>query len=180
MRKPVQIATLGDASILDLSKVGLLSSRKVPSAVVTKCYDRTTEMRDKGVCVMGGFRSPLERDVLTLLLQGKQPVIWVLAHKLWTEKSIPKLYLSPLPPGVCWLSRLSPSPWHTILAAPCAEGFGVAEWTGLWAGPPLSDHQAGRATRFLSEVQCWNRTEADSQMKTPCHISPPRCGGLRV
>ena len=49
-----------------------------------KCYDWATEMRDNGVCVMGGFQSPLERDVLTFLLKGKQPVVWVLAHKLWT------------------------------------------------------------------------------------------------
>ena len=83
MSKSTQIVTLGDESILDLAKVGFLSSRKVPPAAVIKCYDWATEMRDRGVCVMGGFQSPLERDVLTLLLQGKQPVIWVLAHKLW-------------------------------------------------------------------------------------------------
>ena len=95
----VKIATLGDASILDRSKVGFLSSRKVPPAAVMKCYDWATEMRDKGVCVMGGFQSPLERDVLTFLLQGKQPVIWVLAHKLWTEKNIPTAYREPIAAG---------------------------------------------------------------------------------
>ena len=95
----VQIATLGDVSILDLPKVGFLSSRKVPPAAVMKCYDWATEMRDKGVCVMGGFQSPLERDVLTLLLQGMQSVVWVLAHKLWTEKSIPKPYREPIAAG---------------------------------------------------------------------------------
>ena len=99
MSKSTQIATLGDESILDLPKVGFLSSRKVPPAAVMKCYDWATEMRDQGVCVMGGFQSPLERDVLTLLLQGKQPVIWVLAHKLWTEKGIPKLYREPIASG---------------------------------------------------------------------------------
>ena len=95
----VKIATLGDASILNLPKVGFLSSRKVPPAAVMKCYDWATEMRDKGVCVMGGFQSPLERDVLTFLLKGKQPVIWVLAHKLWTEKCIPKAYREPIAAG---------------------------------------------------------------------------------
>ena len=93
------VATFGDVSILDLTKVGFLSSRKVPPAAVMKCYDWATEMRDKGVCVMGGFQSPLERDVLTFLLKGKQPVVWVLAHKLWAEKSIPKPYREPLAAG---------------------------------------------------------------------------------
>ena len=78
------MTTLGNPEILKLEKVAFLSSRKVPPAAVMKCYDWATEMRDQGVCVMGGFQSPLERDVLTLLLQGKQPVIWVLARKLWT------------------------------------------------------------------------------------------------
>ena len=99
MSTTAQITTLGDASILDLPKVGFLSSRKVPPAAVMKCYDWATEMRDKGECVMGGFQSPLERDVLTFLLQGKQPVVWVLAHKLWAEKSIPKPYREPIAAG---------------------------------------------------------------------------------
>ena len=93
------IATLGDAAILGLPKVGFLSSRKVPPAAVMKCYDWATEMRDQGACVMGGFQSPLERDVLTFLLQGKQSVVWVLAHKLWSEKSIPKPYREPIAAG---------------------------------------------------------------------------------
>ena len=99
MSKTVQITTLGDESILDLPKVGFLSSRKVPPVAVMKCYDWATEMRDQGVCVMGGFQSPLERDVLTFLLQGKQPVVWVLAHKLWTEKGVPKPYREPIAAG---------------------------------------------------------------------------------
>lgn len=48
--KSTQIATLGDESILDLPKVGFLSSRKVPPAAVMKCYDWATEMRDEGTC----------------------------------------------------------------------------------------------------------------------------------
>ena len=98
-KSTVQILTLGEASILDLPKVGFLSSRKVPPSAVMRCYDWATEMRDKGVCVMGGFQSPLERDVLTFLLQGKQPVVWVLAHKLWAEKSIPKPYRESIAAG---------------------------------------------------------------------------------
>ena len=45
----VKIATLGDASILNLPKVGFLSSRKVPPAAVMKCYDWATEMCEEVV-----------------------------------------------------------------------------------------------------------------------------------
>ena len=93
------MTTLGNPEILKLEKVAFLSSRKVPPAAVMKCYDWATEMRDKGVCVMGGFQSPLERDVLTLLLQGKQPVIWVLARKLWTPRGVPKAYRAAIEEG---------------------------------------------------------------------------------
>ena len=90
---------LGNTTLMTLPKVGFLSSRKVPPAAVMKCYDWATEMRDQGVCVMGGFQSPLERDVLTLLLQGKQPVIWVLARKLWTLRGVPKAYRAAIEEG---------------------------------------------------------------------------------
>ena len=93
------MTTLGNPEILKLEKVAFLSSRKVPPAAVMKCYDWATEMRDQGVCVMGGFQSPLERDVLTLLLQGKQPVIWVLARKLWTLRGVPKAYRAAIEEG---------------------------------------------------------------------------------
>lgn len=90
---------LGNTALMALPKIGFLSSRKVPPSVVMKCYDWATEMRDKGVCVMGGFQSPLERDVLAFLLQGKQPVIWVLARKIWTQKNIPGLYREAISDG---------------------------------------------------------------------------------
>ena len=89
----------GNTTLMALPKVGFLSSRKVPPAAVMKCYDWATEMRDQGVCVMGGFQSPLERDVLTFLLQGKQPVIWVLARKLWTPRGVPKAYRAAIEDG---------------------------------------------------------------------------------
>ena len=82
----------GNTSLLKREKIGFLASRRVPPEAVMRCLDWATRMRDQGVCVMGGFQSPLERDVLMFLLQGKQPVVWVLAHKLWTERSIPKPY----------------------------------------------------------------------------------------
>lgn len=61
LAREVGLSVRGVEKNLDLLKVGFLSSRKVPPAAVMKCYDWATEMRDRGVCVMGGFQSPLER-----------------------------------------------------------------------------------------------------------------------
>ena len=89
----------GNTSLLKREKIGFLASRRVPPEAVMRCLDWATRMRDQGVCVMGGFQSPLERDVLTLLLQGKQPVIWVLARKLWTLRGVPKAYRAAIEEG---------------------------------------------------------------------------------
>ena len=90
---------LGNKALLNCEKIGFLASRRVPPEAVMRCLDWATRMRDQGVCVMGGFQSPLERDVLTLLLQGKQPVIWVLARKLWTLRGVPKAYRAAIEEG---------------------------------------------------------------------------------
>jgi len=39
-------------------------------------------MRDEGKCVISGFQSPIEKDVLLYLLRGRQPLIIVLARGL--------------------------------------------------------------------------------------------------
>lgn len=73
-------SSLGNLDILNLSKTAFLCSRKVPADVVLKCYDWATKMRDTGRCIISGFHSPLEQDVLHFLLKGTQPVIMVLAR----------------------------------------------------------------------------------------------------
>ncbi len=46
--------------------------------MVLKCYDWAIAQREKGVCVVSGFRSKIEKDVLHYLLKGKQPIILAL------------------------------------------------------------------------------------------------------
>jgi len=65
--------------------------------VVLKCYDWAIEQREQGVCVISGFHSQLEKDVLHYLLKGKQPLILALARGL-KEKLEPEL-VKPLEQG---------------------------------------------------------------------------------
>ena len=108
MEEPI-FPMLGSTSLLTLPKTAFLSSRRVAPAAVMRCYDWATEIRDGGRCVMGGFQSALERDVLSILLRGESPIILVLARSLW--KSTPKefqeaiaagrmLVISPVPQSV--------------------------------------------------------------------------------
>lgn len=82
--------TLGNIDLLNLPKTAFLCSRQVPASVVLKCYDWAIEQREKGNCVISGFHSQIEKDVLHYLLKGKQPIILALARGL-KEKLEPEL-----------------------------------------------------------------------------------------
>jgi predicted Rossmann fold nucleotide-binding protein DprA/Smf involved in DNA uptake len=75
-------ASLGNIALLKLPKIAFLCSRKIPASVVLKCYDWAIEQRENGACVISGFHSQIEKDVLYYLLKGKQPIILVLARGL--------------------------------------------------------------------------------------------------
>ena len=76
------IAYLGNTELLKLPKTAFLCSRQVPAGVVLKCYDWAIAQREAGRCIISGFHSQLEKDVMHYLLKGKQPIILVLARGL--------------------------------------------------------------------------------------------------
>ena len=93
----VNAQKLGNAALMALPKVALLSSRRVAPAAVMRCYDWAMGMRGGGrgatalPCVIGGFQSALERDVLKLLLPAGEPsIVMVLARGMW--RSVPTEY----------------------------------------------------------------------------------------
>lgn len=70
------IAHLGDLAILDRQAlVAFFCSTHCPGRLILKTYDLACELRDAGVTVIGGFHTPMERECLTFLLKGAQPVI---------------------------------------------------------------------------------------------------------
>ena len=90
--------SVGNLALLDLPKVAFLSSRRVPPAAVMRAYDWANKMGESGVCVMGGFQSAMERDVLKLLLSyGKSPIVMALARSMW--RTVPKEFRSRIDEG---------------------------------------------------------------------------------
>lgn len=73
---------IGNYEILNLSKTAFLCSRKVPASAVLKCYDWAISQREEGNCVISGFHSQIEKDVLHFLLKGQQLIILALARGL--------------------------------------------------------------------------------------------------
>ena len=78
-----ELEQLGNKDLLQLPKTAFLASNTFSSEVVLKCYDWATEMRRQGRCVISGFSSKLEKDVLHFLLKGEQPIIMVLARQMY-------------------------------------------------------------------------------------------------
>ena len=78
---------LGNRELLKLKKTAFLASSTISSETVLRCYDWATEMRNRGECVVSGFSSKLEQDVLHFLLKGNQPIIVVLARRMYRKLS---------------------------------------------------------------------------------------------
>ena len=99
------VQMIGNAALMGLPKTAFLSSRKVAPQDVMRCYDWATGMRGGGSagrlappCVVGGFQSALERDVLKLLLpEGGPPIVMVLARGMW--RSVPVEYRAAINAG---------------------------------------------------------------------------------
>jgi predicted Rossmann fold nucleotide-binding protein DprA/Smf involved in DNA uptake len=70
--------SIGNKAIFSLHKTAFLCSRKVPADIILKSYDWAIEQRDKGICIISGFHSKIEKDVFHYLIKGEQPIIIVL------------------------------------------------------------------------------------------------------
>jgi predicted Rossmann fold nucleotide-binding protein DprA/Smf involved in DNA uptake len=75
----------GNIELLKLKKTAFLCSRQVPAEAILKCYDWAIAQRDAGNCVISGFQSQIEQDVLHYLLKGKQPIILTVGRGLKNE-----------------------------------------------------------------------------------------------
>ena len=80
----VEVMTLreGAATLPRTGVLGFICSIQCPGSLVIRALDAARELRDAGVCVLGGFHSPMERECLDILLRGKQPIGYCPAHGL--------------------------------------------------------------------------------------------------
>jgi hypothetical protein len=93
----IELFTLGNKDILNHHTTAFLCSRKIPASIVLKCYDWAILQREAGNCIISGFHSQIEKDVLHYLLKGNQPIIVALARGLKTK--IEPEFLKPLDKG---------------------------------------------------------------------------------
>ena len=92
------IAVLGDVGLLRQRKVALFCSVRCPGSVILKTYDYACSLRDAGATVISGFHSPMEKECLTLLLRGRQPIIICPARSIEGMR-LPKPWRQPMDEG---------------------------------------------------------------------------------
>lgn len=76
---------IGNGDLLRLHKTAFLASSTIPVDKVLSCYDWAHRMCRENRCVVSGFSSHLEKEVFDILLHGTQPVILVLARRLYRQ-----------------------------------------------------------------------------------------------
>jgi hypothetical protein len=90
-------ATIGNSALLELHKTAFFAPTQIATLSVLRCYDWAQQMCANNQCVISGFSSRLEKDVLHFLLKGQQPIILVLGRKMYRE--LPEELKEPLEKG---------------------------------------------------------------------------------
>ena len=72
---------LGNKELLKQKKTAFLASSTIPPDIVLRCYDWAAGKHEG--CVVSGFSSKLEKDVLHFLIKAKCPIILVLARQMY-------------------------------------------------------------------------------------------------
>ena len=81
----MEIQYLGNKDFLQLPATAFLASGTIKPDEVLKCFDWAVNATKEGCCVVSGFSSYLEREVLHFLVKGKQPIVLVLARQMYKQ-----------------------------------------------------------------------------------------------
>ena len=81
----MDIQYLGNKDFLQLPATAFLASGTIKPDEVLKCFDWAVSTAKEGRCVVSGFSSYIEREVLHFLAKGKQPIILVLARQMYKQ-----------------------------------------------------------------------------------------------
>jgi len=90
-RAPQTVHAIGNVSILSNKSLAVFCSNRCPGGIIIKTYDLMRELRTKGVTVISGFHSAVERECLSILLKGGQPIIYCPARSIEGMKIKPEL-----------------------------------------------------------------------------------------
>lgn len=82
-----KVEYLGNKELLKVPKTAFLASSTIAPDQVLGVYDWAIRMAKEEQCVISGFSSHVEQEVFHFLAKGKQPIILVLARRMY--KNVP-------------------------------------------------------------------------------------------
>lgn len=72
---PAAVQLIGRPGLLRQPLIAWFSSGRLPTDLVIPALEMGRRLREDGVAVASGFHSPVERQVLDVLIRGRQPVV---------------------------------------------------------------------------------------------------------
>ena len=111
---PEILSHIGNLDLLEHPKTAFLWSSKTTSRDILKSFDWATSV-SKDSCIISGFQTKLEKDVLQLLLKRHIPVIIVLARRMY--KMLPAEMLSAIDSNEALIISLSHLPRNSKQSA---------------------------------------------------------------
>jgi len=88
---PASLDTLGNLALLQQPLLAFFASVRCPGRFILQAHDLAQDLLRAGVPTIGGFHSPVEREALTILLRGKQPIVSCPARSLVRMRVRPEL-----------------------------------------------------------------------------------------
>jgi len=89
---------IGCLGIFENPLLAVFCSVKCPGSLILQAHDLAKTLQQAGVSSIAGFHSPVEKEMLTILLRGNQPIVMALARGL-ERMRIPDAYKKSLEQG---------------------------------------------------------------------------------
>lgn len=133
--------------------MALFCLAKAPASIILRVHDLAQRWRVDGPTIISGFHAPTEREALTVLLRGPQPVIVCPARSL-ARMRLKAEYKAPLAEGRLLL--LSPFP-DTVRRATQATAYQRNRFVAALAGQVLiaHAHPGSKTAQLAREVAGW-------------------------
>lgn len=94
---PASLYHVGNTAILERPLTAFFCSVRCPGNLLDRTFDLAQKWRAESRAVIGGFHSPVEKEVLSIMLRSTVPACIVLARSL--PKRIPAEFRRPLADG---------------------------------------------------------------------------------
>ena len=92
------VTVMGNLALLDSPMLGFFCSVRSPGDAILKTYDLARTLRSVDVTIIGGFHSPMEKELLDLFLRGTARAVVCPARGLGNMR-IPKGWKKPIVEG---------------------------------------------------------------------------------